>query len=436
MPTERKGLRKESDLSRESARDPASVEPDGNDGADNGDNGRVDNGGADGPGEPPGADATARLLLALTALYVQRSNHTAAEQQQYTELALGLIAKAAPAVCATVAARLQRHPDAPPDVMARLAAAQFPFSGADGGRPGAPDVSAPDFGIGDFGVANSDVQDSDVQDSDVQASGIRDAHAEELNELDADTFFDDLFAAFACRELAGQARAMTLAHAAPAGAELTGGDSRPASGIPSAPSLSAPARAPLTPEFGAAFFAAPPAERRRMLSEIAAPGGADADSESVGRFHVRIDTAPWQGRTGAFARDFARLIDAPPSLCDRILNDPWGEPLAVAARATGMPAAILQRILLLGSPAAHHPVQRVYELTELYHALERVTAQELLAVWRDAAAEGADASGNAAGAEYKLPVPLGVGNATDIRARLRALNARIEGKGPRSSDER
>jgi uncharacterized protein YjbI with pentapeptide repeats len=411
-------------LSRESARDPPSVEPDGNDGVGN--DGAY-NSGADGRGEQPGVDATARLLLALTALYVQRSNHTAAEQRQYTELALGLIDKAAPAVRTTVAARLQRHPDAPAAVIGRLAAAQLPHMGADRGQPGA----APDAGAQDWGV---------------QDLGAQDLHAEELHHFEADLFLgSDLFATFAGDELAGQeltdamlTDAMLtdaiLADAAPAGAELTSGDSGAASGSLSAASLPAPAPAPLTPEFGAAFFAASPAERRRILSEVAAPGAADADSESGRRFHVRIDVAPWHGRTGAFARDFARLIDAPASLCDRILNDPWGEPMVVAARATGMPVAILQRILLLVSLAAHHPVQRVYELTDLYHALDGRTARELLGVWRDAAADAAgDASGNAAGAENRLlPVPIQPApGATDIRARLRALNARIENRGGR-----
>src|SRR5262249_9647381 len=128
--------------------------------------------------------------------------------------------------------------------------------------------------------------------------------------------------------------------------------------------------------------AASAVERRRMLSEMAT---TDADPGNGRRFHMRIDIAPWQSRTGAFASDFERLIDAPRSLCERILNDPSGEPMVIAARATGMPVAILQRILLLVSPATHHSVQRVYELTELYHSLDGRTARALLAVWRSAA---------------------------------------------------
>jgi hypothetical protein len=155
-----------------------------------------------------------------------------------------------------------------------------------------------------------------------------------------------------------------------------------------------------------------------MLSEIAATDVGEAPGNGR-RFHVRIDTAPWQGRTGAFARDLARLIDSPKSLCDRILNDPSGEPLVVAARATGMPVAVLQRILLLVCPAANHSVQRVYELTELYHGLDGGTAHALLAAWRDAAKPDGDAT-----PPPGTPV-------TNLRARLGALNARIEKQAKR-----
>jgi hypothetical protein len=74
------------------------------------------------PGARPSADMTPRLLLALTALYVQRPTHTAQEQQQYSELALRLIDKVEAATRTAVAGILQRHPDAPADIVERLGA--------------------------------------------------------------------------------------------------------------------------------------------------------------------------------------------------------------------------------------------------------------------------------------------------------------------------
>jgi hypothetical protein len=92
------------------------------------------------------------------------------------------------------------------------------------------------------------------------------------------------------------------------------------------------------------------------------------------------------GRIGEFTCEFEELVDIPRSLCERILDDLSGEPMVVAAKAAGMPIAILQRILLLDDPAASHSVERVYDLTELYHDLAGRTARDLLVQWRTQAA--------------------------------------------------
>jgi hypothetical protein len=125
-------------------------------------------------------------------------------------------------------------------------------------------------------------------------------------------------------------------------------------------------------------------ERRRLLSLIAPRCGDDVQTtpENSERSYGKVDAAALQGRVGEFAREFERLIDIPSSLCERILNDPSGEPMVVAAKAAGMPIATLQRILLLVSASATYSVQRVYDLTELYHGLDGGAAHNLLARWR------------------------------------------------------
>lgn len=132
-----------------------------------------------------------------------------------------------------------------------------------------------------------------------------------------------------------------------------------------------------------AFFAASPAERRRLLSVMARRYGDDPPvaPEDSERGFGSVDVAE-------FTSEFERLIDIPRSLCERILNDPSGEPMVVAAKATGMPIAVLQRILLLVCAAATHSVGRVYDLTELYHGLDIRAARELLAQWRTQAKSG------------------------------------------------
>jgi hypothetical protein len=322
----------------------------------------ADNGIAARPDDPCGADASARLLMALTALYVQRSNHSAQEQQQYTELVLGLIDKAGPAARAAAAARLCCQPDAPAAVIERLggSARLSPDGGRDDGQPPAS--------------------------ADPQVRG----HPPEQDLIES-----DLSPVVSGRHLLGQ-------------------EQQPGQESDQKPDQPPIGKVPLTLEFGEAFFAASPVERRRMLSAITGTDTVKADADNDRRFHV-IGITPWRGRTGAFARDFERLIDAPKSLSERILNDPSGEPMVIAARATGMPVAVLQRILVLISPAAHHSVQRVHALTELYHAVGGGTARDLLAVWRMAA--------SMATGDETAPATV-----TNMGARFRALSARIESK--------
>ena len=54
----------------------------------------------------------------------------------------------------------------------------------------------------------------------------------------------------------------------------------------------------------------------------------------------------------------------------------------VVAVALGMPAAVLQRILLCLNPAISQSVQRVYELALLHEEIEPEAALRLVAIWQ------------------------------------------------------
>jgi hypothetical protein len=315
--------------------------------------------------ERPNADLAARLLLALTALYVQRPTHTAEEQQQYSELALRLIDKVEGATHTAVADMLRRHPDAPAEVAARLGGRQ---SSRDGDLKAEP-CSTPD-----------------------QRCAVS-------------------------QHLQGN---LEVGHA-PAGAASDAPAGQPAT---------------LPPEFGEAFLAASPAERRRLLSLTGDGHGDDravapADGERV---FASIDAAALHGRIAEFAHEFERLIDIPRSLCERILNDRSGEPMVVAAKATGMPIAILQHVLLLVYPAANHSVERVYDLSELYHDLAGRTARDLLIQWRTqaTASDSLPKMEADAGDSRDAPRPISVASLRDRfgalteRVRNQAFNARCD----------
>ena len=241
-------------------------------------------------GDRPGADTTACLLLALTALYVQRPTHTGEEQQQYIELALRLIDKVDAATRTAVGSVLQRHPEAPAELVERLGGSQLRRDGDPQGEP----------------------------------RSTQDQHC--------------------------------------------------------------------------------------------------AGNEHE-RIYGRVCAAALHGRVSEFTHEFRQLIDIPQNLCERILNDPTGGPMVVAAKAAGMPIGILQRLLLLAGPGVSHSVQRVYELTELYHGLDANVAHGLLAKWR-ARAEPDDPIPEPDTEDSRPDVRRNPSVAT-LRSRFGALSARV-----------
>jgi len=311
-----------------------------------------------GLGDRPGADMTARLLLALTALYVERPTHTAEEQQQYIELALRLVDKVDEATRMAVDGILRRHPEAPAEIFERL------------GRPQPPPAGVPERALDQ----QPDRHLADGPETPIPA---------------------------------------------------------PPEAAPETIALPIPQRAPEPSELGDAFFAASAAERRRLLSRVAADGDRHdipADPDDGERIYGGLDAAAIQGRIGEFTREFERLLALPKSLCERILNDRSGEPMVVAAKAAGMPIAVLQRILLLVNPAVSHSVGRVYDLTDLYHGLDRGAALKLIALWRTQAKPNdpaAEANPNGA----RKPAGLRDTSVASLRSRFGALTERIQGQG-------
>jgi uncharacterized protein (DUF2336 family) len=79
-----------------------------------------------------GVDIRPTLLRVLTDLYVQKPNHSADEEIQYVELALGLIDSVDAPTRAAVAATLSAYPAAPTAILAKL-----------GGRSAQPATPAP-----------------------------------------------------------------------------------------------------------------------------------------------------------------------------------------------------------------------------------------------------------------------------------------------------
>ena len=293
----------------------------------------------------PGGDVKARLLLALTALYVERETHTDDEKRQYAELAQRLLDVVDATTRSAVIAILQDHPSAPIEIVGRAAQMASP-------EPTAPSVP-------------------------------------------------------------GGGRIATLVSAPRQTAE-TG------------KVLPAPA------ERGEAFFAATAAGRRELLALIAreCEGQAAADDRPPADCK-RLDAAVLEGRIGELIREFERTLELPRSLCERIVNDPLGEPIVVASAAARIPIAVVQRILLLINPAVSHSVERVFDLTNLYYELDRRAADRLMSLWREVARSGEPsppAAPPVAAEAPRQPLPL--------RARFGALAERIQDRGVTSRSDR
>ena len=237
-----------------------------------------------------GVDVRPTLLRVLTDLYVQRPAHSAEEEIQYVELALGLIETVDDATRKAVASRLAAYPAAPAAVVALL-----------GNAPAA--ASAP---------------------------------AER------------------------QAPAATRSGAPPARNE----------------------------DLATVFFGASPDERRLILTHLdLAAGPMAAPLLPVARVTLQeIETAVFQRKNTEVVRLLHRALGIDQATATRIVNDESGEPVVVAARALGMTAPMLQRILLFLNPAVGQSVRRVYDLADLFDTLSPAAAGRMLAIWRGAGA--------------------------------------------------
>jgi hypothetical protein len=138
-------------------------------------------------------------------------------------------------------------------------------------------------------------------------------------------------------------------------------------------------------ELNELFFAANPEERRLILLNLpfallpqAGPVAEPVAREAIGR----LEAAALAHNAETFARELEQALAISRTLARALIDDETGEPIVVAAVALGMPAAVLQRILLCLNPAISRSVQRVYQLAVLHEELEREAALRLVAIWQ------------------------------------------------------
>jgi hypothetical protein len=149
----------------------------------------------------------------------------------------------------------------------------------------------------------------------------------------------------------------------------------------------ADAFAVIASELNEIFFAAAPAERRLIainLDYSTSPPAPPMATASANETNAALEMAALQGRREEFIRALERAMRVARLHAQRIVNDPSGEPLVVAARALDMPIDMLQRVLLCVNPAIGHTIRRIYHLTALYKEMCQESALRLVAIWRAA----------------------------------------------------
>jgi hypothetical protein len=130
------------------------------------------------------------------------------------------------------------------------------------------------------------------------------------------------------------------------------------------------------------FFAASSMERRLILANLDVQTTASRPVSAAGEVIRLLEAAALQRNVGEFSRVLERAIGISRDLAERIARDPFGEPIVVAAKALGMKAAVLQRILLFLNPAIGQSIERVYDLADLFDGLPPQAAEQMLAIWR------------------------------------------------------
>jgi len=276
-----------------------------------------------------GVDTRPTLIRVLTDLYVQKPTHTAEEERHYTELVLRLIDAVDVATRGTVARKLAAYPGAPLAVVRRLARDVIEVAEPILTQSRALSDTELAAIIKDFGLGH--------------AAAIARRHAQALPEAEA----------------------------------------RPPERVPA--TVIKPAVLPDTapdPELAELFLSAGSAERRVLLMNLA-DGSDEPRQPSAPSPAVRqLEAAALARDPRVFAELLERSLDVSGAHACRIVADPSGEPLLVAAKALAMPPVVLQRVLLFLNPTIGESVQRVFDLAALYERLSTQSAAKIVASLR------------------------------------------------------
>jgi hypothetical protein len=137
-------------------------------------------------------------------------------------------------------------------------------------------------------------------------------------------------------------------------------------------------------ELSELFYAAEAPERRLILINLDYAALIPQPLPAMQRTDVwRLESAALEHNVETLIVELERMLAVSRAQARRIVNDELGEPIAVAAKAMGLPAEVLQRVLLFWSPWVGQPVDRICELADLYDEISTDAARRLIAIWRE-----------------------------------------------------
>jgi uncharacterized protein (DUF2336 family) len=132
------------------------------------------------------------------------------------------------------------------------------------------------------------------------------------------------------------------------------------------------------------FFSASPEDRRLILINLDVASGQTIRRPLpiASELLRRLENAALKNNPGEFSRVLERALGISRDLAEKITYDNSGEPIVVAAKAIGLKAEVLQRILLFLNPLIGQSSRRLYELSRLFEDITEATAEHMLTIWR------------------------------------------------------
>jgi uncharacterized protein (DUF2336 family) len=142
------------------------------------------------------------------------------------------------------------------------------------------------------------------------------------------------------------------------------------------------------PESASLFLCARPSQRIEILlaaqrSRLGRPFASSIPATSA--LLEELEFAAVARQPEQFLALLAKALDYEPQLARKIVDDPTGEPLAVALAALGAANEVLVRILISNDLIVGAAYQRIRALTRLNNALDRSAARMIVAALRDEA---------------------------------------------------